>query len=185
MFPCFSLKHAVLYGGREFTNTVWVSPSFWMAKGWWANQTTGCLLLRKVGRRKDCLPADLPQSGERKRTRKTWIDEGRSLLTTQGFRQRTRKRECLCSHPEAGVALHSRFQKKNFVKEKQKTKQLITSHPSKGILWAEAPYQNQHFSLILTLARARSKKPFCLYRKILQGISQNFNTNRTGREMFS
>ena len=28
MFPCFSLKHAVQVGGREFSKTVGVSPSF-------------------------------------------------------------------------------------------------------------------------------------------------------------
>ena len=123
MFPCFSLEHAVLYGGREFSNTVWVNPSFWMSRGWWTNQTTGCLLLgkernlasrrvRKGGRRKDCLSAYLPQSGGRKWTRKTWKDGGRSLSTKQGFRQRTKKREFLCSHPDAGVAFHSRFKKK-------------------------------------------------------------------------
>ena len=69
--------------------------------------------VRKGGRRKDCLPAYLPQSGGRKRTGKTWKDGGRSLPTKQGFRQRTKKREFLCSHLDAGVALHSRLKKGN------------------------------------------------------------------------
>ena len=101
----------------------------------------------KWGRRKDCLPADLPPSGGRKRTRKTWIDEGRSLPTKQGFQQRTKKR--------AGVAFHSRFQKKEkrkFHKRKTKNKTINYQSSWRGIPWTEAPYQNQHFSSILTLA---------------------------------
>ena len=69
---------------------------------------------RKGSRRRDCSSADLPQSGVRSEGGRLGFDKGRSLLTKgsiQGFKK---------------------GKKENFVKEKQKTKQLITSHPGKN-----------------------------------------------------
>ena len=112
--------------------------------------------------------------------RETFANKARTSTTNK-------EKGILCSHPKAGVAFHLGLKKKKrkFRKRKTKNKTINYQSSQKRIPWAEAPFQNRHFSSILTLARAHRKKPFCSNRKNLQGMSQNFSTNGTGREMFS
>ena len=56
--------------------------------------------------------------------------------TKKKKKKRKEKKGILCSHPEVGVAFHSRFQKREkrkLRKRETKTKQLITSHPGKEL----------------------------------------------------
>ena len=78
-------------------------------------------------------------------------DEGSDLTrreplpTKQGFQFQQQKRGVLCSHPELGVAFHSRFQKREKRKfrkgktNKQTNKTISYQSSRKGTPLAEAP----------------------------------------------
>ena len=93
---------------------------------------------------------------------------------SKDFNNERKKRGFPWSPPEVGVAFHSRFQKREKrkfrrrkTKKKKNPKRIDYQSSRKGTPLAEVPYQNRHFSSILTLARARSKKPFYPKKKIL------------------
>ena len=74
------------------------------------------------------------------------LTKGDPCRQSKDFNNEQKKGGILCSHPEVGVAFHSKFQKKeNFVKEKQKNKTINYQWSRKGTPLAEAPYQNRHF----------------------------------------
>ena len=171
MFPCFSLKHAVQYGGREFSNTV--SQPFILNDERLIGQSNHRMPVaaeKRVegGTASPLIFLSLRDEGKVESLDLTKRDPCRQ---SKDFNNEKKNGAFLCSHPKVGVAFHSRFQKREKRKfRRRKTKQNKTINyqsSQKGTPLAEAPNQNQHFSSILTLAHAYSKKPFCHNKKIL------------------
>ena len=132
----------------------------------------------KGGRRKDCLPAKSSSVWWKK-------SEGGRLGLTKGDPCRQSKdfdNEQRKGNFSALTQMQASRSIQGFKKKKKGKKEPVIQ---KRNFVGRSLLQNQHFSSILTLARAHSKEPFCPNRKILQDMSQNFNINRTGREMFS
>ena len=91
-------------------------------------------------------PLILYQSWGRSEEGMLGIDKEGSIADKARISTTTKKRRgFLCSHPEVGVAFHSRFQKREKRKfrrrrkKQKKKKKLITSHPGKELRWPKPP----------------------------------------------
>ena len=115
----------------------------------------------------------------------TWI-WWREILADKARISTTNKKKKGILSPRGRCRVPFKVQKRkkeNFVKAKTKNKTINYQSSRKGTPWAETPYQNRHFSSILTLARSAQQETILLLpENFIRYVSKLwYQQNRKGK----